>query len=490
MQIHKLELANNIRTSTLGFTEDQRKAYDELIAFINAPYSDSDYKRALIGAAGTGKTYLIKALITNCNMNYSMIGLAAPTHKACRVLQSSIGLNKQVNTIASDMGYALNLDLDNIDINNPAFAPKRPNKITNYRLYIIDEASMLPHNLISHKTKGLEAKCKEYKCKIIYVGDGSQLAPVKEHVSSAFSGIRKVELNQIVRQEDDNPIRDLLNLLRGDIRNRTTNFISYIGRNKEKFDSGNVKGFRVCSNAEFINLIDVNFSDEQITNNVDFVKIVAYTNHAVNDWNRYVRTKNVADVDKGIINRNDLIMSYQSLVDKFSSFIIKNSEEYIINDIVNYVHPKYNIKGFLVKFQAIHGGQISSPVFIVDHTNRESIVMFYEIANSLINKAKQARASFRTAYWKDYYSFKEGCLLLTDINDKFGKTIFRRDLDYGFALTAHKSQGSTFDTVFVDVNDIIYDRFGHPYPDINETNRRLYVACSRAKNKLYLRFGV
>ena len=46
-----------------GFTNDQMKAYNALIEFINNPYNVNDYKRALIGAAGTGKTYLVKALI-------------------------------------------------------------------------------------------------------------------------------------------------------------------------------------------------------------------------------------------------------------------------------------------------------------------------------------------------------------------------------------------------------------------------------------------
>ena len=50
-------------------------------------------------------------------------------------------------------------------------------------------------------------------------------------------------------------------------------------------------------------------------------------------------------------------------------------------------------------------------------------------------------------------------------------------------------QGSTFDTALVDVNDIVYNKFGQPYTDVEEINRRLYVACSRCKNKLYLKFG-
>ena len=50
-------------------------------------------------------------------------------------------------------------------------------------------------------------------------------------------------------------------------------------------------------------------------------------------------------------------------------------------------------------------------------------------------------------------------------------------------------QGSTFDTALVDVNDIVFDKNGNPYPNAEDINRRLYVAASRCKNKLYLKFG-
>ena len=43
--------------------------------------------------------------------------------------------------------------------------------------------------------------------------------------------------------------------------------------------------------------------------------------------------------------------------------------------------------------------------------------------------------------------------------------------------------------VKIDVNDIVFDKYGQPYADAEEVNRRLYVACSRCRNKLYLKFG-
>ena len=46
------------------------------------------------------------------------------------------------------------------------------------------------------------------------VKDSSQLVPVGEKYSPAFKAIKCNALSQIVRQEDDNPIRHLLSLLR------------------------------------------------------------------------------------------------------------------------------------------------------------------------------------------------------------------------------------------------------------------------------------
>lgn len=50
-------------------------------------------------------------------------------------------------------------------------------------------------------------------------------------------------------------------------------------------------------------------------------------------------------------------------------------------------------------------------------------------------------------------------------------------------------QGSTYDTVFVDVNNMVFDSNGTPYADQDELLRRLYVACSRARKNLILCYG-
>ena len=473
--------------SISNFTDDQRNAYASLIEFINSPFDINDYKRALVGAAGTGKTYLVKALIKNCGMSYSMIGLSAPTHKACRVLSESINMsNIKINTLQSDLGLRLNFDVEKFNIDNPPFDPKGRIKIGDYRLYIIDEASMINRSLAMF----LEKTCKTNCCKIIYIGDSSQLAPVGEKYSSAFKGIKISKLNQVVRQGEDNPISYLLDLLRFDVEHKTFTFLEHIARFRSKFNEDNTKGYAVLNPIRFEQIVNTNFNDEELTHNIDYAKVIAYTNNSVSAWNKFIRNAIIVDADKSIITKNDLIISYITIVNQFNECIIKNSEEYIIKDVVNYVHPKYNLKGFMVRFTAIHGGNNTTPLFVIDHKDKFTISQYVKISNDLIQSAKTSSIKLRAQRWKDYYTFKESCLLLTNIiNPTNGAIMFSRDLDYGFSLTSHKSQGSTFDTSLVDVNDIVYDKYGRPYTDAEEINRRLYVACSRCKNKLYLKYG-
>ena len=70
----KLSISTNTtnKVSISNFTNDQLKAYNELMKFIDSPFDSKDYKRALVGAAGTGKTFLVRALLSNSTLSYSL----------------------------------------------------------------------------------------------------------------------------------------------------------------------------------------------------------------------------------------------------------------------------------------------------------------------------------------------------------------------------------------------------------------------------------
>lgn len=470
-----------------NFTNSQKEAVDGIIQFIATPFNASNYIIGLVGAGGTGKTFITKYIIDNCIYSNSVIQCTSPTHKACRVFSEALD-GKKVSTIQSVFGLRLDLKLEDFNPENPQFNPKASPKLDNIKLLVIDESSMLPAGLVTYICK----TCKELGIKILFIGDNSQLAPVNEKKSIAFDRCVTIyTLTEIVRQGSQNPINNILSLLRENISgdNNDWTFMKYILKNPMEYNELD-EGYCVCNPAKFKELIDMKFCNEEYTHNIDMYRVIAYTNDKVSTWNHYIRNTIIKDADKNIITKNDLIMSYQTIVNDFLETIINNSEEYIVNDIVDYVDTKYGIKGLLVKFQMIHGGNITKPLFIVDHRDKYSIQMYHKIANNLITAAKNATGGTRVSRWKDYYSFKKSYLLAINIftRDKT-KLLYSRDIDYGFALTAHKSQGSTYDTVFVDLNDMIYKKTGGIYSNYDDVLRRIYVGCSRASKELIICYG-
>jgi exodeoxyribonuclease-5 len=81
--------------------------------------------------------------------------------------------------------------------------------------------------------------------------------------------------------------------------------------------------------------------------------------------------------------------------------------------------------------------------------------------------------------WKKYYEFRRSNLLMRTI-DKYADGQYRsssdiivKDIDYGYFLTIHKSQGSTYKHTMVMENDLNLNR------NIIERNKLRYVAFSR-----------
>lgn len=482
MEIYNSNIKRESSDKTIRFTKGQSEAIKGLIEFIDAPYDDKRRICGLTGAPGVGKTFVTRYIINKCKLPNSTIKCCSPTHKACRVLGQSVGM--KVDTIHSTFGFRLNLNLDDFDYNNPLFRPIGEPKLENIKVLVIDEASMLNTYLVTYINK----ICGENSIKIIYIGDSDQLSPVNEKESTAFKCCTKIyKLTEVVRQDLDNPIKELLDIIREDIKNKTLNCLSFISTLDYPVYNERGDGFCVMNETDFTNTIKEKFNDENYTKNIELYKVIAYTNIKVNYWNNIIRNTIIVDSDKNFITKNDLIMAYETIVDSFNSIIINNSEEYIIKDIVNYTDDKYGFKGFLVKFQMVNGGLITKPLFIIDHTDKFTIMQYIKTIEELIKDAKSAGSGTRAQKWKQYFNFKETYLISTNIK-RNNQIIYNRDIDYAFAITANKSQGSTYDNVFVDVNDICFGNTGMLRDNKDEMLRRLYVAISRAKHEVILSY--
>ena len=150
--------------------EQQIEVLREIDRFVHDPF---DRVMTISGWAGTGKTTLMEIVKGRYWSTGPNIHFAATTHKAAAVLKTKV--NKKVSTVNSLFGIMIEVDMDNDSFD---VSKKKRNydteKLQTGSLVIIDEASMLSEE----NYKDVIKKCTDYNCKVIFIGDSAQLAPV------------------------------------------------------------------------------------------------------------------------------------------------------------------------------------------------------------------------------------------------------------------------------------------------------------------------
>lgn len=467
------------KKETYKLTKEKNDALEFLKNFMA-----SDETEALIkGYAGTGKTHLLKPFTRKIvRVNFCP---TAPTHKAVRVIEQV--LFRKGKTLQALHGLRPNTDIANFDIARPKFDPNGIEYIKNYGLIIIDEASQINKGIFDLN----KIRAKQFNTKILYVGDEAQLPPINENISKCFLLENCFKLNEIVRQEAGHPMLELFSSIRSDIsenNGKGNKFLRHI-----MTDRINVKdeiGFKLVQEYDFKKEVRRLFSDKRFEHDVNFVRHLSWTNNNVTKWNKYIRDI-LFDKPKEILIKDDLLTAYNTFLNEFNEPVIINSEDYIIDGIREYVN-NYGIKTYAVNLISLHDGRNTSVLQIVNHLHKESFKKYYQILNHLHYKALVATASERKDKWSRYYQFKNN--LLTMISFKLSKdnneALVKKDIDYGYAMTIHKSQGSTFKNVTIDLDDILYvnTKYGkYQAKDIALRNKLIYVAMSRPTDMAVLK---
>jgi exodeoxyribonuclease-5 len=335
-------------------------------------------------------------------------------------------------------------------------------------------------------------RAKQFNVKIIFVGDKYQLSPVNERISKCFVGNDEYELLEIVRQEENNPLLKLLTVLRHDIDYSSSTFLSQLTRHNNELINDN--GYIIVKESEFKEHIHSIFNNKLFEQDVNFCRFTSWTNKDIKKWNKFIRD-DILDNPIDIVHKDDLFTGYNTIVDEYFNPIIVNSDDYIVDGLESRISD-YGFKVFLCTLKSL-GSLNSSMVNIVDH-NDNSFSNYYNLLNNLHFNAIYASAHEKGKRWREYFDFKNRYLTLIDFNlFTKGDTKIRgkvsKDLDYGYGLTTHKSQGSTYNNVFVNLKNIIYyerdgkvipisNNPGNPYA-IEFRNKLAYVALSRASKK-------
>lgn len=420
----------------------------------------------LSGFAGTGKTTCVFELIKIFKEinRWARIAVSAPTHKAKKVIERAT--KEDSFTIQKLLGLRPNTDLENYDINNPQFDEKAPKEIAGFKLVIIDESSMLNSSLFYL----IIQEATLCRTKVLFMGDEAQLPPVKESISKIFTEVGcKAHLTKVERQKDSNPVMGIYDLIRSNIKSSVDLFEHKSNVNEKE------EGIEFFSNQQEIeNKILPLFVSEEYKKNSDFIKVITYTNGSVQAWNKRIREYIYPNATDPILE-GEILFAYNSVMLDQSEILIENSSDYKVQKVKSAITDN-GIDVYVVHIVSVDTN-IKSQINIVKEEGKDKFLIEF---NRLLKFATTQTGKSRGYAWRNYYGFKNRHLLLENILDSNGKLLVKKDIDYGYAITTHKSQGSTFVNVAVSENNLDINK------NSEERNKLKYVAFSRPTNKIFV----
>jgi hypothetical protein len=412
----------------------------------------------------THNTTMIKKVLENY---HGGVVVSAPTHKAKKVIINTTG--KEGQTLHGLLGLRPDVDLDNFNPNNPKFNPIAIPKITDYNFVIIDEASMINqelYDLILEKTKNSRTK-------VLFMGDPAQIPPVGEKESVVFNQVTNDfhQLTKMERQNDTNPLAFIYDALRNNLNKLDGGFERRTNMN----ELGEGVIFTI-NKRQFRKAILEKFKSEEFQQDTDFCKVIAWKNDTVMQSNQIIRNELFGE-KTDIVEIGDILMAYRSITDEKQRYnIIENSADYRIVEKSALEENAYGISGYRVKLSEnlARGGLKFQDVFIINANDHETLHLYAQMHDFFRDMGKVNKKA-----WNKYYEFRR-CNLLMKTIDRFSNGQLRgsgdiivKDLDYGYAITGHKSQGSTYTHSFVMLNDMENNWI------LKERNQIFYVAITR-----------
>ena len=420
----------NSPTKTLN--DQQRQALQEIQSWLRGP----DKFHILAGYAGTGKSFLLGELIReeariDGGLTKYDICATAPTNKASKVLRKTIGsLGVTCKTIYSVLTIKMTADEDKMELTFPEKIPD----ISEYRLIVIDEASVISTDLCEYIKYVSD---QYYNVKWLFVGDPLQLPPVGEKRSIVWKlGYPRSILTKVERNDDQ--LLALATHLRA----------VYKGHEELHIEDNHTqdKGvWKFDKRGLFIRKIRESIENGDFTKQ-DHTKILAWRNREVYEYNMMVRNQ-LFDNPKQTYVVGDQIM-IAGPVQRGMSTLATVDDEGVIEqcDIVHHsTYREFKVYRMMVRME--WGSVLELNVI------HESSVS--DLAHKLNIMAVEAKANKKL--WVNFWAVKAAF----------------DNIRWGYSWTSHRSQGSTIFTAFVDSRDILGNS------NYKESIRCLYVSITR-----------
>ncbi len=420
----------------IELSQQQWQSLQALEAFVHG----SERIYLLTGYAGTGKTTLLQALITRLQQQRDSrpVALTALSNKATKVLQSMAyrwGCEVDCMTCCRLLGLKPVIDKET---GGQKFEPDRDRKnlTTEYDLVVVDECSMINVDmwelLVSSVSRFTD------RTQLLFVGDSAQLPPVGETESPCFENVlHRSDLTEVIRYGG------AIGLLAEDVRTNLER--PTMPRAVSDRNDTNTEGIFTIPQPHWENLMLRAFKSSAYEQDPDQVRVLAYTNNRVNYLNNKIRAAIYGDQAARFVAGERLVAKNACM--GRDGILLQTSEECEV------------LEAYLTRFEGWQVWELE--VETDEHQERKLRVLhedeqqrFKEILSDYSEKKQ----------WMAFWDYKE---------------LFH-DLSYAYSLTVHKSQGSTFQDVFVDVPNLMLNR------KVIERNQLYYVAFTRAAKRLFL----
>lgn len=461
------------KSGGITYNKEQQSAIVNAVAFLKTNTDPTQYY-VIEGKAGTGKTTIAKEILKE--FEGEQIYIAAVSHKAKGVIKSSFDGNARgvdFFSIAGLLGLTgkKNYDTQSIDFVKGFKIPLVDNPPA---LLVIDEASMITEEVLQQIID--INKSLSHPFQMLFLGDIGQIQPIRDEQSEfyrnrkqflgkktvIFNSRHKSKLITRVRQGESNPILPYADYFweNSQKENPEANPTQHVVRYNQITD----KGALLFSNStgEVINSV-INAIKNAIAKGVaNHIKVVVFHNNVRMELNQRIHEaifgKN-SDYAKG-----DLMILNAPYSTQKGDISIENSCEFQVTETPEVQVDEYGIHYFNLQTNArgydrFGNERKNQMIQVVTRQDRE---LYNAKLQELADRGKRSPAgATRKAAWREFWGYKARYA----------------DADFGYAITAHKSQGSTYDIVVVDEKDIMSAEANSS----QEKSEIIYTALTRPK---------
>ena len=454
----------------MQLTTHQQKSFNDIVNVIEdnlftfyKSKSLSERLLSLTGPAGTGKSvvttkivkYIVDKLRSQNSFTSESVVVTAPTHKATKVLRDLL-ISNNIQADCKTIHSFLKIEpLYNYEKGEEKFTVARGKQTpSTASLLIIDESSMIGHELFKLI---METVTTGRVNSILFIGDPFQLLPVDNNDDNeVFKLEKQFQLSEIVRQAKESSIITLATKIR------------------EMIDTGEFGDLNTLLKGSESHEIELFESREEFLK--DFYKnegwykedkiISSFSNKQVDTFNTDIRRQYWKEhgVDgPDYFLPNDILRFKSALIENGlfkdnNRTIYNNNEEVMIKTAKFFFNKDMSLKYWIC---TIVGRKNKDFIRIIDP---DSELLFNKKLENLANLARNAKYPYNEQFWKDYYKLKNAFA----------------NVQYSFASTIHKLQGSTYDVAYADFASIINNKM----LTNDEKFRLVYVAITRARSKV------